>query len=247
MLRKDVGVVLRSARSGETSKLITFLGRHSGKVNLLGKGAMGSQNPFRGLLEVGNLIEVVYYDKAGRTLFFLKEVYVRLTLGSLRDSLPHLATALAILELVESVCYWGSPEERAVDLLAEAIACPPADDPLHLYLSFAFKLLEVLGVVPDLSSCASCGGDISDGYYYPADGTSTCRKHSKDSPHRVRLGRKALDYVAGVAQKTLADLSTIGSDRAARKRFGEILHWTYTFHIQSYRLPKALKLVPRGD
>jgi DNA repair protein RecO (recombination protein O) len=245
MIRKDIGVVLKSARSGETSLLATVLGRQSGKVNLIGKGAFNNRSPFRGSLEVGNLIEAVYYHKEGRTLFFLKEVYVRSTLVAMRDSLPHLASALGLLELVEHVCYWGSPEARVVDLLAEFIDCPPAKDPLHLYLAFAFRMLEVLGVLPDLSSCAACGGQLPSGYYHPAEGTGMCGTHSCESPHRVRLSPELLEYVGATADSTLAEASMASVDPVLRKRFGEIIHWTYTFHIQGYSLPRALQLLSR--
>lgn len=245
MVCKDVGVILRSVRSGETSTLVTFLGRHSGKTRLIGKGALAPSSPFRGLLEVGNVIDVVFYYRDGRSLSFLKEVEVVSTLERLRESLPHLATALGILELAESVCYWESPEARAVDLIADYVACPPSKDPLHVYLAFEFKLLGILGQRPDFSVCASCGSDITDGYYHPPDGTSLCDRHSMDAPHRVRLDRKLLAYVASVADSALAQASVDSVDPVLRKRFGEILHWTYTFHIQGYSLPKALKLLPK--
>jgi DNA repair protein RecO (recombination protein O) len=245
MLRKDVAVVLRSARSGETSLLATVLGRESGKINLVGKGAFTSRSPFAGALEVGNLIEAVYYHKEGRTLFFLKEVHVRATLGAVRESLPHLASALGLLELVEHVCYWGSPEARIVDMLAEFLECPPAKDPLHAYLAFAFDLAEILGVQPDLSRCAACGGEAA--YYHPAEGTSLCRAHSGEAPHRVRLSPALLAYVAATSESTLAGAAAAEVDPVLRKRFGEIIHWTYTFHIQGYSLPKALQLLPRGN
>jgi DNA repair protein RecO (recombination protein O) len=245
MLRKDVGVVLKSARSGETSLLATVLGRESGKINLMGKGAFNSRSPFSGALQVGNLIEAVYYHKEGRTLFFLKEVQVRATLGPIRESLPHLASALGLLELVERVCYWGSPEPRIVDLLGEVLECPPAKDPLHAYLAFAFELAEVLGVRPDLSCCTACGGEAE--YYHPAEGTSLCREHSGESPHRIPLSPALLAYISATSESSLADASSAAVDPVLRKRFGEIIHWTYTFHIQGYSLPKALQLLPRGN
>lgn len=243
MLRKDDGVILKSARSGESSKLITFLGRDAGKVSLLGKGALGPRSPFRGSLELGNFVEVVFYYKEGRTLFFLKEANVRTTLGPARDSLPHLACAMGLLELVERVCYWGSPEPAIVDLLDQYLAEPTAGDALRMFLIAEYRILELLGVVPDFATCASCGATLQDGYYYPADGTSRCAQHTQNVPHRVALDSELIEYGAAVAHSPIAIASNIPVSRAARKRFGEILHWTYTFHIEGYGLPKALKLL----
>ena len=73
MLRKDEGVVLSSTRRGESSKLVTFLGRESGKMRLLAKGAMSPKSPFRGSLEPGSYVEVLFYYKEARSFFFLKD------------------------------------------------------------------------------------------------------------------------------------------------------------------------------
>ena len=243
MVRKDLGVVLKSARSGETSKLVTFLGREAGKISLLGKGALGPRSPFRGSLELGNLLEVVYYYKEGRTLFFLKEASVQATLGPARDSLSHLACAMAILELLENVCYWRSPEAALVDLVTEFLAEPTGGDPLQTFLIVEFKVLERLGIVPDLGACTTCGQAPADGFYYPAEGTSCCARHAHDVAHRVSLDDELLRYASSVARSSIAEGARVDVSRSVRKRFGQILHWTYNFHVQGYRLPNALKLL----
>ena len=76
MLKKDDGVVLRTARSGETSKIVTLLGRGGGKIRLIAKGALSGKSPFRGSLEPGTHLDIVYYHKEGRTLYFLREAHV---------------------------------------------------------------------------------------------------------------------------------------------------------------------------
>ena len=157
MIRKDAGVVLKTARSGETSKTVTFLSRESGKIRLLAKGALGGKSPLRGALEPGNHLEVVYYHREGRTGRFIKEVHTHSTLDIGRDSLSRLSCALAVLELVDTVCYWESPDPGIVDQLVEYLDCPPAENPVLLFLAFEFKLLSVLGALPDFSACSVCG------------------------------------------------------------------------------------------
>ena len=45
---------------------------------------------------------------------------------------------------------------------------------------------------------------------------------------------------------SLSQLGAAEVDADVRKRLGKVLHWTYTFHINGYSLPQALKLIPRG-
>ena len=103
MLVKDEGIVLSVSRSGDTSLGVVFLGRASGKIRLLAKGALSPKYPGRGVLESGNQVEVVYYHKDGYSTFYLKEVSLVASPAAGRESLPHLAANLAALELLSHV------------------------------------------------------------------------------------------------------------------------------------------------
>jgi DNA repair protein RecO len=245
MTRKDRGVVLKTGRSGETSKMVTFLGRASGKVKLLGKGALASKSPFRGALEAGNGIEVVFYYKEGRTLYFIKEVHVLATLGAGAATLDNLASNLAALELLDRICFWGSPEERIVDLTESYLACHAPEDPLAAYLAFELRLLDVLGALPQLRDCSECGAPTSGGFYYPADGNSRCRKHAVAAPQRVRIDNALVNLASFMSTGTFEEVGRAHVEAVVRKRLGKLLHWTYTFHVQGYSLPESLKLIPR--
>ena len=246
MTRKDEGVVVKTARSGETSKHVTFFGRESGKVKLLAKGVLSAKSPWRAALEAGNVVEVVYYYKRDRTLYFLKEANILSTVGRERDSLSRVATILAALELIDQVCYWENPEERIVDLYVALVRCIDAADSIFLFLVFQFKLLDILGTMPDFLSCRVCGDDTSGGWYLPAEGTSVCKKHRVEAAQTLPLDETSNALLGRLASKPLVELARSEIDAPMRKRLGKIVHWTYTFHIQGYSLPEALKLIPRN-
>ena len=243
MIQKDDGVVLKTARSGETSRIITFLGRRSGKVRIIAKGALKPASPFRGALEPGNCAEVLYYHKEGRTLYFLREIEVHSSIDASRGTLAAVAASLAVLELTDAVCFWESPEERVVDLVVEYFGCPPAADPVLLFLAFETALLEALGALPDLSSCAACGERFERGYYHPEQGESACPLHTKPSAHRVELDADLAALARALAASPLENAARASVPKDLRKRLGALLHWTYTFHVQNYRLPESLKLI----
>jgi len=244
MLRKDDGILLKSARQGETSRVVTFLGRESGKIRLLAKGALGHKSPFRGLLEPGNLVEAVYYYRKGRSQFFLREVHVRDGIRADREPLESVASTLAILELLDQTSYWESPDERIVDLAGEYFAATRDGDPLFIFLAFGFKLLDVFGAMPELSACQVCEKPLTSGFYHPAEGASACAAHSSGATKRIRLSADLLGLLEQMAAIPLRELTSATVDPDLRKRLGRVLHWTYTFHIHGYNLPEALKLIP---
>jgi DNA repair protein RecO (recombination protein O) len=245
MINKDDGVVLKTSRSGETTRIVTFLGRQSGKVRLVAKGALKPTSPFRGALEPGNHAEVLYYFKEGRTLYYLREIHVHSSIETGRDSLARMASALAVIELVDGICYWESPEERVVDLVVEYLRCPPAEDPLFLFLVFETRLLAVLGALPDFSSCASCGEPFDRGVFNPEEGESACPLHARASGHRIELAEDLVVLARALAQEPLEKAVRTAVAPNLRKRLGTVLHWTYTFHVQNYRLPESLKLIQK--
>lgn len=246
MLHKDEGVVLKTARSGETSLIATFLSRGMGRIRLMAKGVLSPRHPSRGLLETANHLEVVFYLKENRTVYFLKEVSPLSPPYSKRDSLPHLAVRLAAMELLDLVCYPGSSDEEIVDLAVEFVRVGDAVDPLVLFLAFELKLLAALGAYPGLSTCAHCGARPKDGVYAARDGNAYCRAHSSHAPdaaETLALRRDVLDAAEGLSAGSLAAAAQAQVAGSTRKDLGKIVHWTYTFHVQGYSLPKSLNLI----
>ncbi len=244
MLIKDRGLVLSAARSGETSLSFVFLGRDSGKVRVMSKGAFGPKHPGRGAIEPGNEIEVLFYQREGYATRYLKEASLVATPRAGRESLPHLAAGLAALELLDQVCVPGATlDDSIVDTAAAFLSAPMSEDPLLLFLAFEIKLLAALGVSPDTMSCVECGADPADGTYSPRDGVSFCAEHRAAYPEAVDLTRDVVMAAAWCAQEPYMKLAAREISRAARKELGRLVHWTYTYHVQGYHLPRSLNLL----
>jgi DNA repair protein RecO (recombination protein O) len=244
MLIKDSGVVLSAARSGETSLSFVFLGRASGKVRVLSKGAMGPRHPTRGAIEPGNEIELLYYQRDGYVTRYLKEASLIGSPGAGRESLPHLAASLAALELLDLVCVPGaSLDESIVDTASAFLSSPRSGDPLLMFLAFEIKLLAALGVSPDTMNCVRCGADSEEGTYSPRDGVSFCVEHRAPYPDAVILTREVSTAAACCATESFRDLAGRVVSRVARNELGRLVHWTYTYHVQGYHLPRSLNLI----
>jgi len=244
MLVKDSGIVLTVARSGETSLGIVFLGRASGKIRLVAKGALGPKYHSRGVIEPGNEIEVVFYHKDGYHSFYLKETSLIASPAAGRESLPHLAANLAALELLGLVCVPGaSLDSGIVDTAAAYLQAGASDDPLLLFLAFEIKLLEALGVAPDTFGCVRCGTSPDGGLYSPRDGVSFCAEHGTKVPESVSLSGELLRAAVRCAEDPFDAIAQGGVSRTARKELGRLVHWTYTYHVQGYHLPRSLSLL----
>jgi len=244
MLFRDTGIIIAIARSGETSLSAVFLGRAGGKLRLLAKGAMSAKHPSRGALEPGNEVEVLYYHREGQSTSYLKEVSLVHAPRAGRDSLPHMAANLAALELLNQVCVPNaSIDSELVDTTAAFLASPPALDPLFLFLAFQIKLLGALGVSPGTVDCVRCGERPDGGIYSPRDGVSFCAEHGTQVPEAVKLSPEIVNAAEQCAAESFDVLSHEAVARGVRKELGRLVHWTYTYHVQGYHLPRSLNLI----
>jgi DNA repair protein RecO len=235
---------LSVARRGETSLSAVFLGRDSGKVRLLAKGALGPKHPSRGVLEPGNEVEAVFYYKEGYGSFYLKETSLVANPRAGRESLPHLAANLAALEVLDQVCAGGALIDAGiVDTAAAYLQAPPGDDPLLMFLAFEVKLLGALGVAPDTFGCVRCGEAPAGGLYSPRDGVSFCAEHGTRVPESVALSQELLRTTVRCAEDSFDALAQNTVSRSARKDLGRLVHWTYTYHVHGYHLPRSLSLI----
>jgi len=194
------------------------------------------------VFEAGNHVEVVYYYKEGRSVYFIKEAALVSAPGRRRDSLSHMAALLAALELLEQVCYWQSPDAHIVDVALDYTHHQDCRDPLFMFLALEVKLLHALGTSPDVSACARCGNSLSGGTYNPRDGASFCREHAE--------GVELMDFDAATvtmlefcADEPFDALSGHDVPARHRKELGKLVHWTYTHHVHGYSLPKSLSLI----
>ncbi len=243
MLVRDEGIVLRTRRSGETSLVATFLGRGCGRVRLMAKGALTSRSPWRGLLEPGVHLEVVFYRREGRDLGFLREASAASPPLPGDVSLEQIAVRLAAAELLECVCYTGAPAPQIVDRAVELLRCHRPADPLFLLLAFEIHLLALLGVSPEFSRCAVCGAPFAGGWFRPDDGSVACADHPVPAGRAVALSAETAGTAVSLARAPLEAAARVVPPPTVRKELGRVLHWAYTLHVQGYHLPESLNLI----
>lgn len=210
---------------------------------MVAKGALSPKRMAGGLLETGNHVELVYYYKENRTVYYIKEIELISSATEDRDSLPHLAVRLSAMELLDQVCYPGSADEAIVDLAVEYVRVAGERDPLLVFLAFELRLLAALGAFPDLSGCAACGQSISDGVFDAAGGVAYCTDHAQLAPDALPLPGEQLAAIELCVAGPLAGLADARVEMRTRKQLGKLVFWTYTFHVQGYSLPKSLSLI----
>ncbi|MBV9093367.1 MAG: DNA repair protein RecO [Streptosporangiaceae bacterium] len=158
-LYRDDGIVLRTQKLGEADRIITVLGRSTGRVRAVAKGVRRTKSRFGARLEPFTHVDLMLHP--GRSLDVITQAEVIRPYGQrLAGDYPRYTAGTAMLETAERF----TPEEKEPALRQflllvgglRALAEGVHDSRLVLD-AFLLRSLAVAGYAPALTECARCG------------------------------------------------------------------------------------------
>jgi DNA repair protein RecO (recombination protein O) len=152
MIETASGLVLRTRPLTETSLIVHWLTPALGRLATVAKGARRPKSPFHGKLDLFYLADFSFSRSRRSELHTLREVGLRDPHPFLRQSLACLRQAAYCASLIEQVTEIETPLPGLFNLLGGLLTCLPAQ-PVRpeTLLAFEIKLLEELGLKPDLN------------------------------------------------------------------------------------------------
>jgi DNA repair protein RecO (recombination protein O) len=220
MLTKDRAICIRAVDYSETSQVVTFFARLTGKISAIAKGSKRPKSAFDGPIEVLSFGDIVFSDAVKEKLATLTEYQQRPVRGGLRKNLFALDSALFAAELLNRLTQDYDPHlvlfdqftQFLEDLDAEATTVRRCDILVRLIL-FQLALLHEVGLRPVLKACANCRRPFSrewrECYFSSSANGLTCRDCEMNFPDRVRLCAKAANCLANVRQIAGAQENTL--------------------------------------
>jgi DNA repair protein RecO (recombination protein O) len=145
------GIVLRVRPLTETSLIVNWLTRESGRISTVAKGARRPKSVFRGKLDLFYLADFSFGRSRRSELHALREVSLVETFPPLRRDFHQLQQATYGAALIEQVTENETPLPLLFDLflgfLRYLIIAPSS--PTHVF-AFELKLLHESGLQPDV-------------------------------------------------------------------------------------------------
>jgi DNA repair protein RecO (recombination protein O) len=199
--RETEAIILKTFPLGEADRLVSFLGRSSGRMRGVASGARRLKNRYGSTLEILSHVQMWYVEKETRDL-------VRIQQAELLDSFHKaqsdygLSTALAVVsEVTEQVLPEHEVSEamfRLVLLTAKEIE-RRANGALPLSY-FAFWTVRLAGWLPRFDACATCGKPFGKQPAYQAAFYAglVCDEHRRSGMKPVSLeGRELAERFTG--------------------------------------------------
>lgn len=173
---KADGFVLRGRNLGEADRIFTLFTRERGKLDAVAKGVRRTKSHFAGKLEF--LTEASLMLHAGRSLDVITSATIVHSEWERLVEPGAFAAANVVAELIDAFCEPDLAQPEIYELLAGAVrALANAAQPRALLTRFELRLLDLLGILPELGACVRCGAslhDASDGWLDPASGGLLC-------------------------------------------------------------------------
>jgi len=264
MLTKDTAICIRAIDYSETSQIVTFFTRATGKISAIAKGSKRSKSAFDGPIEILSFGKIVFSNSTKEKLATLTEfepapggpaftllsgnffaLNCCLFAAELVNNLtqpydPHPKLFDSFLQFLESV----EEEPRSVETQHRASSIEHRNI-LSLLILFQLSLLKEVGLIPVLDACVNCKmsfehrvSSIEHRVYFSSSANGLiCRDCEASFPDKVRLTKNAA--------ACLADLKhTAESDEKTLKEIEKILISYFTGLLG--RQPKMAKYIARG-
>jgi len=248
---KAEGIILRSMKFRETSKVLTLFTREHGVVKVNAKGSRSSKSRLGATLEPLNVVHIVYYHKDSRDFQILSAADLIETFPSLPTDLEKWAYACACGELVLRAHPAAAATPKLYPILHDTLrvmnAMPSGQDVRCCFWGLQMKLLGIFGVAPNLRRCSSCEKPLNPEIsptvqFYVARGGFFCGTCDAGAG-AMELSAEAVAWLANFQTLPAAKLSQIIVSIPAVSEIEKFYRAYFGFHLEEIGKLQALKFV----
>ena len=158
---KSLAIVLRVTEYSETSCIVNLLTREFGRIGAIAKGARRPKSPFSAAIDVLAVCQIVFINKPS-ALSILTEAKLERRFRAGETDLKRLYAGYYVIELIRTLTNEGDRSPELFDLTHKTLV--QLDEGVfsenelnHRLLLFELSLLDLLGQLPMLTRCVSCG------------------------------------------------------------------------------------------
>jgi len=177
--RETEAIILKTFPLGEADRLVSFLGRSSGRVRGVASGARRLKNRYGSALEVLSHVRLWYFEKETRELVRIRQAELLESFHKAQSDYG-LSTGLAVIsEISELILPEHEVSEPMFRLILLAVREIERTGDWTLPLSyFAFWSVRLAGWLPRFDCCASCSSTFGTkaAFYSAHESSFFCEK-----------------------------------------------------------------------
>ncbi len=240
-LHKDQAIILSTRVFGESDKILRFFTLDSGKLTGIAKGGKKSQKRFMNTLELFNVIDIEYFEKAGAGMVRIDNADLLEANIDLGSSYRKMCVASFFVEFVDKLTKEKESNRDLFHALRKSLTRAKSVEITHAdILYYQLQMLDHLGFMPNFKTCVQCGRDLQEHEktsFSNERGGTLCPGCARSVPHRT--------YPQGLLSRLAEQQASYVIDNGSLERHGrEILEGFISFHLnvefKSYRFLRGI-------
>ncbi|HLR76114.1 MAG TPA: DNA repair protein RecO [Balneolaceae bacterium] len=235
MLVHTTAIILKSIDYGDSSKILTVFSREDGKIALIAHSAKKPKSKFSGLIEVGHILDMVYYMKKSRSVQILKEASFEEKTFNLRQNFEKMAISLSGLELIEQLLHENEVNKPLFNFTKIFLLWLNETDiqPAKVFPYLQLRLIEIMGLGLQIKVPDNSGSSFYLNIEHGTLGTQAASSRS------YKLTGRQFRYINKTMQSRSSSVFKIPFENGELKELVTYLDRYLYFHVEGLRERKS--------
>ncbi|MDR9418447.1 DNA repair protein RecO [Gracilimonas sp.] len=230
MIVHTKAIILRVVDYQESSKILTAFTAEHGKIALIAKGAKKPKSKLSGILEIGVILDVVYYYKASRGVQTLTEASIDYSTPKFREDFERASVLYASLELIGQLVHEHEVNTPVFDFaikfiqwLGEAEETYPQ---VFAYVQVRLAEITGIGLVSALQKMPA--------YAFLNISSGNISENSEDDLS-YKLTKNQTEFLVFAMSGRSKNIFQVPFENAELKQLVHHLDVYFTYHIDGYK------------
>lgn len=237
------GIILKKRNIGEHDQYITLYCSELGKIEAIAKGSRKSGSSFTGHLEIPNICRFQIYQSSRNLI--ITECKTITSFKALYHDFDKALVAMLLVEMFEKALSFHQVERNIFELLQESIMYLSQNHNAFVCVeSFKLKLLEFLGIFPNLSECSKCQKKWTDeeDFYLDHNQHLHCKICKKSPFGYQKIAPRIIQLIHSLKNEDLEKINNFQFNTEEKKILYHLSnHFVQTYLQQELKTERVLK------
>lgn len=235
MITHTEAIIFKSVDYRESSKIVTMFTHDHGKIALMVRGVKKPKSKFSGLIDIGNILDVVYYYKSSRSVQILSEASYAEKNYNLRSDFEKMATMTSAVELISQLLHENEVNKPVFNFTKNMLIWLNNSDvhPPRIFPYIQIRLADLMGIGLQLDPSNPEG---KSNYLNLESGLVTTQNISTRS---YKLSHNQLFYVQKALQTQSSSLFEIPFETGELKGLIKNLDLYLKYHVEGLKDRKS--------
>lgn len=226
MLQKCEGIVIRTTDYGETNKIVTLYTRELGKIGVMARGAKKPNSRLAAITQHFTYGYFLIYQNKG--LGNLQQGETISSFRGIREDIYLTAHASYVVELLDKSTEDRKPNPYLFELVQQTLNYFNEGYDVDVLTNiFEMKMLNTLGLYPQLNECSFCHHNKGVFGFSIREGGLICSQCFNKDPYHLKVSQATVKLLRLFYYFDLSRLGSISVKKVTKQELKKVIHMYY--------------------